>query len=186
MNIELTGTPDEMVDQWLDAVIGFRGEDGPSLLPQGYAYSCAEDFVKQHGERFPVEAMVCVEGAPRACYGNSIVRAASDGWTYVEGYALTPFEMLVMHAWCVKPDGTPVECTWPSPGLAYRGVRFSVERADDATWNGDASVLDDWQRRWPLYRERWTGEDYSIEWPASDRLDVARSMRDLLYPSTSD
>lgn len=53
--------------------------------------------------------------------------------------------------------GVPRHC-WERIGLTYLGVEFSLERADDCSWYGDGSVLDDWKRDWPIFREPWTGE----------------------------
>jgi hypothetical protein len=50
------------------------------------------------------------------------------------------------------------EVTTPLPGLAYFGMPFSVERADDTTWWGDASVLDDWKRNHSLLCQPSQGE----------------------------
>jgi hypothetical protein len=77
----------------------------------------------------------------------------------------------VQHAWCEDQTGCPVEVTWPWPGRAYRGCRFDAGRADDATWDGDANVLDDSYRGWPLLREPWRGEQ---DWEWSDRLRAYR------------
>jgi hypothetical protein len=41
-------------------------------------------------------------------------------------------------------------------------------RADDATWYGDGSVLDDYKRRWSLFREPWLGEDFAKVREVSD------------------
>jgi len=65
-------------------------------------------------------------------------------------------------------QGRAIELTWRAPGLAYLGVPFAVERADDCSWVGDATVLDDWRRGWPLLRDRWRGEPGDV--PRSDRL----------------
>ena len=86
-------------------------------------------------------------GAPKQCFANAIIIAAHRGWRYVEGYALAVIP--VQHAWVLDHRGRLCEVTWPTPGRAYLGVEFAVERADDATWTGDASVLDDYKRRWP-------------------------------------
>lgn len=67
-----------------------------------------------------------------------------------------------------------IDNTWLNTGVAYMGVEFSMERADDATWNGDCSILNDYYRRYPLYQKKWTGEDYSIQWPESERLKLLR------------
>jgi len=51
----------------------------------------------------------------------------------------------------------------------------SAERADDATWNGDASVLDDFRRDHPLFKQPWPGEDWSRQWPHSERITLLRA-----------
>lgn len=148
----------------------------------GLVYRGPADFVLREGKPYE-RAGVCRTGAPRACFGNSIAFAThneTSGWRYVEGYALAPWRQLldvvipIHHAWVVDADGVMYEPTWPAPGQAYLGVEFSVERADDATWNGDASVLDDWKRRWPLLRRPWRGEDLVPQFPPSPRLELLR------------
>lgn len=153
----------------------WRDEYGP-----GFAYDGPAGFVLDHGEWFaprpaPIEYGA---GAPKKCFGNSIIVAALHGLQYVEGYAVDPgtARAVIHHAWNADAAGELVDVTWAgtiavsvhpvvSPtivrgmaGSAYLGVPFSVERADDATWNGDRSVLDDSERGWPLFRERWEGE----------------------------
>jgi hypothetical protein len=49
-------------------------------------------------------------------------------------------------------------------------VRFSVGRAADAAFVGDANVLDDWQRGYKLYEKPWLGEDDSLVWTPLDEL----------------
>lgn len=145
----------------------------------GLVYRGPADFVLTEGEWF--EPVGCRVGLPKQCYFNALVMGLR-GWSYVEGYATSPalpegwrFEGLevVPHAWAVDPSGRPWELTWPFVGRAYRGVRFSVGRADDATWNGDACVLDDSNRGWPLLRQAWTGEDWQRRWKRSDGLFIA-------------
>jgi hypothetical protein len=104
------------------------------------------------------------------CFANALNCAlVYPGWTYVEGYALEPLtRMPIHHAWGLDERGRAIELTWRVPGLAYLGVPFAVERADDCSWVGDATVLDDYRRAWPLLRERWQGEPGDV--PRSDRL----------------
>lgn len=127
----------------------------------GLAYRGAADFLLQHGRWWPAAPLPTgVERlAPRACFGNSINSAVAHDLRYVEGYALHALSDLpVPHAWVADAAGHALDVTWDPPGRAYLGVEFSVERADDATWNGDAHVLDDFARGWPVLRERWRGE----------------------------
>lgn len=146
----------------------------------GLVYRGAADFVLQHGRWWrPSHRPPGVTAGPLGkCYGNSITVAVLYGLRYVEGWCL-PHEgaLAVPHAWVADKTGRAIDVTW-GPGLAaaYLGVEFSVERADDATWNGDACVLDDWHRKWPLFRERWTGEgDPDPAWAPSPMLLAARA-----------
>lgn len=100
----------------------------------------------------------------RQCFMNATLTGLVYGWTYVEGYALAPDHGIVDNT------GQVWELTYPAPALAYIGVVFSVERADDCMWNGDATVLEDAARGYPLLAKRWTGEPHDI--PQSERLDL--------------
>lgn len=144
---------------------------------RGLHYAGPSDFVLQHGIEYDISTATAVIGAPRACYGNSMAQSIMLDALYVEGYALTPGGMPVQHAWIELPDGRMREVTWGTLGRAYRGVVFSIERADDCMWNGDATVLDDYQRGWPLLREEWHGEDFSKAWPVSPRLEILRAAK---------
>ena len=73
------------------------------------------------------------------------------------------FSIAVPHAWNLDEDGRVVDITLPDDFVPpyerqYRGVAFSAARAHDCSWNGDASVLDDFNRGYPLLRERWQGD----------------------------
>ena len=140
----------------------------------GYAYTSAADFLVQHGVDYRPGAAWrhYPRGKQKECFGNAISLAASRRIPYVEGVALSPSGEIFSHAWNLTPLGRLVDSTWCNCGLAYIGVVFSVERADDATWNGDAHILGDEHRGYPIFRERWQGEDYSIQWPFSDRMEA--------------
>lgn len=139
---------------------------------RGLYYRGPTDFVLQHGEWFEPSPYDGEKGAPRACFGNAIGLAILRGYAYVEGWAIDPglAQLAIHHAWNVTPDGKLADATWLNSGRAYLGVRFSQGRADDATWNGDASVLDDSNRGWPLLRDRWQGEDFERAWEPSEML----------------
>lgn len=150
-----------------------------------WVYDGPAGFVLEHGagsER-PRSALIPAgidALPPRHCYANAIVLAATHGFSYVEGYAFNDFAAVpVQHAWNLAADGRLVDATWGAlihvKRVAYRGVVFSVERADDCAWNGDACVIDDWQRGWPLLRQRWAGENFALPWPPSERLDMLRN-----------
>ena len=56
-------------------------------------------------------------------------------------------------------DNTINELLIPPHERQYQGTPFTVARAYDCSWHGDACVLDDFNRGWPILRERWPGED---------------------------
>jgi len=144
------------------------------LLP-GLCYTGPEDFVVQHGAAYrPVRFRGYKQGLPLQCFGNAVVLAATHGLAYVEGFAVAPDGTVILHAWNADPLGHLVDVTWCNTGVAYLGVRFSVERADDATWNGDGCVLNDEHRNYPIYQRPWQGEDFALQWPYSDRLEALR------------
>lgn len=164
-------------------------ERAGGLFSRGYHYAGAADFCLREGTNFeaPTSPHPYMQGAPRACFGNAIALAAVHGLVYVEGYAENAVVpgLPIHHAWNLD-GGRVVDVTWGAYsggacvrpiGTAYLGVAFAVERADEATWDGDASVLDDLHRGWPLYRHKWCGEtDWT--WFRSPRLDALRSYRD--------
>lgn len=143
------------------------------LLP-GLFYTSPFDFIAQHGRiytgqwkrQYPI-------GRQKMCFGNAVLLAGRFGLKYVEGFALAPTGEVIMHAWN-EEDGTLLDSTWANTGLLYLGVEFSVERADDATWNGDANIINDENRNYPVFQQRWSGEDYTLTWPYSDRLAAMR------------
>jgi hypothetical protein len=166
-----------MLLSWLYLVSTVNG----GKPPQGYVYNGAADFLLQHGKWY--EPMPYPEGmwdgVPKCCFGNSIIAAVKYGLRYVEGFAVANLgirlHLPVHHAWNVDSSGRLYDSTWKPIGLAYFGVEFSVERADDATWNGDASVLNDYQRGNPLFRQRWNGEPHNKKWPRSERLESIKT-----------
>lgn len=140
-------------------------------------YKSGAHFVMTHGVFYAGEWRgTYSQGPPLQCYGTAIVMAATHRLKYVEGYAMAPNGEVYPHAWNASADryNTLIDCTWLNTGWAYMGVEFSVERADDATWNGDACVLDDPRGDYSFFKTAWQGEDYTIQWPASERLDVLR------------
>lgn len=138
------------------------------MTPVTYAYTGWPQFVRLEGREF--EARPCprrLHMRPGYCYGNAIVTAVHEGLAYVEGMAIPSLNFpAVPHAWNLDAEGRVVDTSWaaverqtPIAGRAYLGIAFSVRRADEATWDGDANVLDDWKRKWPLLRELWIGEE---------------------------
>lgn len=167
-----------------------RDERWPADLAaeRGVAYRGPADFVLREGRWWPVEPGLPPGlgryGAPRMCFGNAIFIGTVLDLRYVQGYALgLDNDMTVAaipHAWLADASGRAWDVTWRPPGWAYLGVEFSLERADDATWNGDAETIDDRLRGWPLLRERWQGERATPDpaWVPSPALLSARMARD--------
>lgn len=133
---------------------------------RGDMYASPTEFLLAHGQYYPVSERPewLPLGAPKCCFANAMMLAEWFELQYVEGYALMTLGqddtdgIALPHAWLATPDSTAYEVTTPEPWAAYFGIPFSVERADDATWWGDACVLDDWRRGHPLLKERWEGE----------------------------
>jgi hypothetical protein len=155
-------------------------QTGRGLKADGYAYDSPIDFLLQHGQWYRPRSCPpdIQKGLPKCCYGNAIIAAVRYELRYVEGFAcldLGEEARVFHHAWCTNAAGQLFEVTWPESGLAYYGVEFSVERADDCTWNGDACVLWDHSREYPLLREPWSGEVWPQAWPESPRLAMIRA-----------
>lgn len=141
------------------------------LKTRGYAYSSPAEFVLQHGIEYTPRPLPkgLQMGLPKHCYSNAIVGAyAHRSLFYVEGYALNVASFPIHHAWLTDDKQSAFDPTWRSLGTAYLGIMFNVGRADDASWNGDATVLDDWKRHWPLLKQPWTGEDMEKFWEPTE------------------
>jgi ribosomal protein L37E len=143
---------------------------------KGMHYCGREDFLLQHGRFFEVEPWdgTYKQGVPKQCFGNAILTCAMYDLRYVEGVAIAPHGagMAIHHAWNVDAAGKVVDTTWCNTGLIYMGVEFALGRADDATWNGDAAILDDYKRKYPIFQQPWKGEDGHIFWPPSDGMNL--------------
>lgn len=167
----------------LMATLRKTAEKYPKL--PGLIYTSPFDFVAQHGRLYEGHWTGKYDvGRQKMCFGNAIVLAGYYGLKYVEGFAIAPTGEIILHAWN-DDDGVLVDSTWANTGVMYLGVEFSVERADDATWNGDANILNDEKRNYPVFRERWRGEDYTLKWPDSDRLDFLRLPSGITPPSVA-
>lgn len=144
---------------------------------EGLVYRGPADFVLRHGRWYEPEMRTNI--LPGHCYAGALLVAGTNPpLRYVEGFALDPWgEEVIPHAWVAHPKGRALEITWRKRGAAYLGVEFSVGRADDCSWNGDASVLLDKQRGWPLFRRSWRGEDWNREWPSNIRLELLEKLR---------
>jgi hypothetical protein len=147
--------------------------DDYPLLP-GLVYTSPYDFILRHGVDYRPQpwSFPYPLGAQKACFGNAISQAGKYGLKYIEGVVLAPDGRVILHGWNATATNELVDSTWLNTGLLYLGVEFSLERADDAAWNGDASVLNDENRNYPVFQKIWQGEDYGIQWPHSDRIEA--------------
>jgi hypothetical protein len=121
----------------------------------GYHYQGIGDFVLREGRFFePKPLPVGLKRRPIGqCFRNALRTATKTGLRYVEGYALlVDSASPTLHAWNASPDGFAVDSTWEPLGRIYFGVIFplSLVRRPKGSL---LSVLDDWQRRWPILRE---------------------------------
>lgn len=154
----------------------------------GLVYRGPADFVLREGRWWPPRPRPAgmIQAAPRACYGNAIGGVFEYGLRYVQGYATSPAspDFVVPHAWNADEAGNVVDLTWNPTGNCYLGVELSVERADDATWNGDAEPIDDYVRGWPLLQTRWPGKDTpDPAWPPSPLLLALKAKRAGDFPA---
>lgn len=149
-------------------------------MPPEFHYCGMEDFLLQHGQWYDVRPWDgrYKQGVPKMCFGNAVLLGVSDSLRYVEGvamYALNNRQFFpVHHGWNLDQQGYVIDATWCNTGECYFGVEFSVGRADDATWNGDNCVLDDYGRGHPLFRQPWAGEDFDRIWPDSEGMMILR------------
>ena len=157
-------------------------------LLEGLVYTSPYDFVAQHGRDYRPAPWISEYklGRQLHCFGNALCMAGMFGLRYIEGFTLAPTGMLLHHGWNATRAGELIDVTWANTGLVYVGVEFSVERADDAMWNGEATVLNDENRNYPIFQQRWQGEDYTLEWPYSDRLEALRNRSGKLPPTVSE
>ncbi|MFE4527050.1 hypothetical protein ACFRMO_07610 [Streptomyces anulatus] len=94
-----------------------------------WAYGSLAELLLERGRLFvPAELPTTVKRLPpRQCYANAFAMASvRSDLVYAEGYAVCDLgdgDLLhFQHAWCVALDGTVVDPTWDTPGLAYLGL----------------------------------------------------------------
>jgi hypothetical protein len=174
--------PRGALTRYLEFVNRCRG----GMRDSGYEYCGMHDFLLRHGKFYEPSDLAegMWTGASRRCYGNAIILGVKENLRYVEGIAISGVHPIpIDHAWNTGHDSKlAIDCTWEPLGRAYFGVEFSVERADDATWNGDATVLNDYHRRHPLFREPWKGEDWLKVWPRSPRIALINRNKHAMKP----
>lgn len=163
------------LEEYLQVQVYAREKFG---MKSNMAYLCLEDFVLQHGTLFneiskdqPVWGQAGNRYRPRAmkgCFHNAYCAAvASRGrLRYAEGYAESRM-FPVHHAWNIDPEGKVVDTTWchdeesklPTVGTSYMGLVFPIEYVRSMRTNQNCSIIDQWQKGWPLLQNRFTGFD---------------------------
>lgn len=128
----------------------------PEAMHPEFEYRGMADFVIRHGEAFPARTLdgLWEPMAPKQCFMNAHAMATCFDLEYAEGFATTGIlgGLPVHHAWNLDEDGHVIDVTWADELTAkavYLGVRFphSLSRG--------TSVLDDWENRWPILKEKW-------------------------------
>lgn len=132
------------------------------LTDGGGHYRNGYDFVVREGRDYLPQPLppAYPSLSPRSCYFNALLMAIERGLPYIEGYAIA-FRggPVLSHAWNADALDRAIDTTWSGrgAGVAYLGVPFSASRADEATWDEDACVIED--PRGLLLGEPWPGED---------------------------
>jgi hypothetical protein len=131
-------------------------------IPAGFTYGNRDAFIKANGQNWPVAAKQDVPGPfhvwPKACFDNAyrLARRWPSRYRYVEGlaYGVIPTH----HAWVINRDGEVLDPTWQAfsrLGAEYFGVVIPLAIAKQVRHKQCLSIIDNWHRRWPLYREPW-------------------------------
>lgn len=98
------------------------------------------------------------EHEPNACYANTVAavcRPQASAVTYVEGYAyLAGLDVAFEHAWLQDEGGRVIETTWSTPGQAYFGLPFTLERLHALVDLDPCEpfLFGDWARGFPTLR----------------------------------
>lgn len=131
-------------------------------VPGGFVYRGRDSFIKDNGQQFPVAADQALPGKfhawPQQCFDNAyrLARRWKARFRYVEGVALGVIP--IHHAWVINAAGEVLDPTWlqnSTIGTEYFGVVIPLDIAKQVRHKDNASIIDNWQRRWPLFREPW-------------------------------
>ncbi|MBO2462667.1 hypothetical protein [Actinomadura violacea] len=97
----------------------------------GRRYGSLFDLILEQGQwnrpaLFP-EQSAHLRGRPGRCFDNAARLARLTGLRYTEAFTLPDVALVPLpHAWCITDDGTVVDPTWPTPGLAYLSVSLTL------------------------------------------------------------
>lgn len=91
--------------------------------PNKFKYSCFEDFILKHGQRFTKVGKMprgFKRGMAKQCYMNAAKLTLDlPSLIYCEGYAAGIIP--VLHGWCITRRGTVIDPTWDD-GKDYFGI----------------------------------------------------------------
>ena len=120
--------------------------------PDGFHYSCVQDFVLKHGLAYTPAPNPYPQGLPKRCFENSMTLARNNDLIYVEGFAALPqIGIPIQHAWCVAPGSKNVIDPTSKDLVAYLGVPFKVYDAYHL-WLKGGCMIDNWKDGFPLLR----------------------------------
>jgi len=144
--------------------------------PEGYAYSCVEDWLLQHGQamspasewsssqqRYLRWLREMVNPEIKQCFANcqrAVLYDFDSCLTYCEGYVSVIIP--IYHAW-LTVDGKlwdpTLELTKDPLPTEYFGSAFPAETVRSAivTRKMHGPVLDNYEERWPILRNPWKG-----------------------------
>lgn len=130
---------------------------GQIKTPSQFHYQGIPDFVLREGRIF--EPRPLPNGMDymeiNHCYKNAFWTALQEGFSYVEGYAVSNSNAIPMlHAWNLDVDGFVVDRTWNPHGTVYFGVIFPLAVVPRKRGRQYA-VIDDWEHGYPILRKAW-------------------------------
>jgi hypothetical protein len=140
------------VETYMQAMMKMREMNKDKLpKPNGWKYSCMEDFVLANGRLFTYKPLPkkIKRGEMKLCYMNAYhLVMAKPELIYVEGFAAGIIP--TAHAWCVDRKGRVYDPTWQD-GQEYFGVPFDpIFVLETIAKREHYGVIDDWENKWPL------------------------------------
>ena len=132
-------------------------------LPEDFTYHGRDGFLLANGRPFELavsqDPPKPVHAYMKQCFDNAyrVARRWPSKFRYVEGMALGVIP--VHHAWVINEADEVLDPTWYQNrielGSEYFGVIIPLEIVKQVRHRECLSVIDNWKRDWPLYREPW-------------------------------
>ena len=138
----------DTVENYLKGLVEWRKS---MSKPNGWKYSCVEDFVLTNGrpmELGPWKKEFGKRGRMKMCYKNAYSLADRQGLIYCEGIAFSIIPTI--HAWCLCDEGKVIDPTWRD-GKDYFGVEIPLRIVQDIMLQKKSyGVIDAWEIGSPL------------------------------------